>query len=199
MPAKRRCRALNGNDRHHRGSPTQNGRCGERARLRGGAAHSRLYQFDARRSECCRGRTGRHVGFGSPAAGCHGAWHEPAAAGSFARVEAAPEARSDDVRPDTKVRIDVASATVLTLLAEREPGATICPSEVARKIAAEMFANDEADWRAAMPTVHAAVDHLVDQENITLSWKGRALSARSGPYRISRRTSAFRQVASRQE
>jgi hypothetical protein len=84
------------------------------------------------------------------------------------------------------VSIDVATAAVLTLLAEREPGATICPSEVARKITAKMSANDQVDWRAAMPTVHAAVDHLVDQENIRLSWKGTELSARSGPYRIGR-------------
>jgi hypothetical protein len=99
-------------------------------------------------------------------------------------VEAAAEARSHDVGPETKVRIDVATAAVLTLLAEREPGATICPSEVARKIATDMSANDEADWRTAMPIVHAVVDHLIGQENIRLSWKGRELAARSGPYRI---------------
>lgn len=78
--------------------------------------------------------------------------------------------------------MDGTSAAVLALLAERETGATICPSEVARKIASE----DEADWRSAMPLVHAAVDHLLDQDRITLSWKGKALSARSGPYRIGR-------------
>jgi hypothetical protein len=101
-------------------------------------------------------------------------------------VEAAAEARSHDVRPETEVRIDVASAAILTLLADREPGATICPSKVARKIAGARSANYEADWRTAMPIVHAAVDNLVDQKNISLSWKGRALSARSGPYRIAR-------------
>lgn len=84
------------------------------------------------------------------------------------------------------MRIDVANAAVLTLLAERAPGATICPSEVARKIAAEAFANDAADWRTVMPLVHAAVDHLLNQESIKLSWKGSALSARIGPYRITR-------------
>ena len=101
-------------------------------------------------------------------------------------MEAAAEARSPDVRSETEVRLDVASAAVLTLLAERAPGATICPSEVARKIAAEAPANDEADWRAMMPLVHDAVDHLADQEKIRLSWKGTALAARSGPYRIAR-------------
>lgn len=101
-------------------------------------------------------------------------------------MEAAAEARSHDVESESEVRIDVVSAAVLTLLADREPEATICPSEVARKIVAEAYANGEADWRTAMHIVHAAVDHLLDQKNIKLSWKGRALSVRSGPYRIAR-------------
>jgi hypothetical protein len=84
------------------------------------------------------------------------------------------------------MRIDVACAAVLTMLADRRPEATICPSEVARKIAAEASAHGESDWRTAMPIVHAAVDHLVDQKDIRLSWQGRALPARSGPYRIAR-------------
>ncbi len=76
---------------------------------------------------------------------------------------------------------------VLTLLAARAPEATICPSEVARAI----IATDKGDpaaahWRDAMPAVHAAIDHLVDQGLVRLSWKGKALTARSGPYRIGR-------------
>lgn len=120
------------------------------------------------------------------AAGWHGPWHEPAATRSSARMEAAAKAQFDDVRPETEVRIDVASTAVLTLLADREPNVTICPSEVARKLAAEAFADDQVDWRAAMPIVHAAVDQLVNQNNIRLSWRGRALSVRSNPYRIAR-------------
>jgi hypothetical protein len=106
-------------------------------------------------------------------------------------VEAAAQARSHDVRPKAEVKIDVASTAVLTLLSERQPGATICPSEVARMIAAEAPANDGANWRIAMPLVHAAVDHLLDQKSISLSWKGRPLSARSGPYRIARAKGSF--------
>jgi hypothetical protein len=90
------------------------------------------------------------------------------------------------------VRIEVASAAVLALLADREPGATICPSEVARKIVADASLNDEADWRTAMPIVHSAIDHLAEQGNISLSWKGRALSVRSGPYRIARANGSLR-------
>ncbi|MGN6620150.1 MAG: DUF3253 domain-containing protein [Sphingomonas sp.] len=47
------------------------------------------------------------------------------------------------------MKVDDASASVLALLGEREPGATICPSEVARVI----VANDETDWHIVMPLV----------------------------------------------
>jgi hypothetical protein len=66
---------------------------------------------------------------------------------------------------------------ISTLLAARSREATICPSEVARSLCAP-------DWRDAMPGVHAAVDQLVAQGAIRLSWKGQALAERAGPYRI---------------
>jgi hypothetical protein len=69
-------------------------------------------------------------------------------------------------------------AATLTLLARRAPDATVCPSEVARAIA--------ADWRGAMPAVHAAIDELVRDGLIRLSWKGQPMATRSGPYRIRR-------------
>ena len=69
--------------------------------------------------------------------------------------------------------------TALTLLASRAADATVCPSEVARAIAPEA-------WRAAMPSVHAAVDTLVEEGRVQLSWKGETLAKRSGPYRIGR-------------
>jgi hypothetical protein len=37
-----------------------------------------------------------------------------------------------------------------------------------------------------MPTVHAAVDLMVADGVIRLSWKGVAMPAREGPYRIAR-------------
>lgn len=70
--------------------------------------------------------------------------------------------------------------TVLALLAQRAPGKTICPSEVARALA------DGGDWRAVMPAVHDAVDTLLGEGRVALSWKGRMLAARAGPYRIRR-------------
>jgi hypothetical protein len=85
------------------------------------------------------------------------------------------------------IAIDDARGAVLTLLAARAPFATICPSEVARSLASASGADTGAlDWRDMMPLVHAAVDQLVDQGGIRLSWKGRTLAVRSGPYRIGR-------------
>lgn len=66
----------------------------------------------------------------------------------------------------------------LLLLAARASAATICPSEVARAVAS----GDR--WRDVMPTVHDAIDGLVAEGRIQLSWKGRWLARRDGPYRI---------------
>ncbi|EDL49240.1 DUF3253 domain-containing protein [Erythrobacter sp. SD-21] len=70
---------------------------------------------------------------------------------------------------------------VLRLLSKRAPDATICPSEAAREIAGE-----DDDWRLRMDDVHCAVDRLVEEGRIRLSWKGAALERRDGPYRIAR-------------
>ncbi len=69
---------------------------------------------------------------------------------------------------------------VLSILANRAAGSTICPSEVARALSG----GAGAEWRDAMPTVHAAVDNLLLGEVVQLSWKGKPLVTRSGPYRI---------------
>lgn len=82
--------------------------------------------------------------------------------------------------------MNVREAT-LVLLAKRAPEATICPSEVARVLAsAADTRSPEPDWRAAMPLVHTAVDELLADGAIQLSWKGVPLETRTGPYRISR-------------
>lgn len=70
-----------------------------------------------------------------------------------------------------------ARRAVMALLAGR--AGTVCPSEVARVVGG-------AAWRAAMPAVHAAVDALATAGRVRLSWKGEALAARAGPYRIGR-------------
>ncbi len=74
--------------------------------------------------------------------------------------------------------------TTLALLGARAPGATVCPSEIARVITAG------EDWRSAMPAVHAAVDRLLAEELVAVSWKGRPLETRVGPYRIGSPTTA---------
>lgn len=78
-----------------------------------------------------------------------------------------------------------ARLTALTLLAARRPGATICPSEVARALAA---AAGTSEWRAQMPAVHAAVDRLLAAGRVRLSWRGAGLERRAGPYRIGSNT-----------
>lgn len=74
---------------------------------------------------------------------------------------------------------EAARDALIALLAARSRGASICPSEVARAI------SSDDDWRKAMPSVHSAVDALLDEHRIELSWKGQSLKRRSGPYRIS--------------
>jgi hypothetical protein len=74
-------------------------------------------------------------------------------------------------------------AAVLALLERRAADATICPSEVARVLAA---ARGGVDWRVEMEAVHAAVDGLVAESAVRLSWKGEPLAVRNGPYRIRR-------------
>ncbi|MDP1027606.1 DUF3253 domain-containing protein [Sphingomonas sp. KR1UV-12] len=75
-----------------------------------------------------------------------------------------------------------ARAATLALLAARAAEASVCPSEVARALTA-----GHADaWRDAMPAVHDAVDRLLAEGAVRLSWKGQPLSVRAGPYRISR-------------
>jgi hypothetical protein len=76
-----------------------------------------------------------------------------------------------------------AREATLALLAGRAANATVCPSEVARAIVA---AAGEADWRGAMPAVHAAVDALAAEGLVRLSWKGAEMPVREGPYRIGR-------------
>ena len=74
---------------------------------------------------------------------------------------------------------DEARAATLALLDARAAGATVCPSEVARAVGG-------ANWRDAMPAVHAAVDAMVADGVVRLSWKGAAMAVRAGPYRIGR-------------
>lgn len=79
--------------------------------------------------------------------------------------------------------MSAAAKAILDLLEARGAGKTICPSEVARALAAP-----HGDWRAEMAVVHAAVDALMAQGAISLTWRGAPKRERRGPYRIARRT-----------
>ena len=71
---------------------------------------------------------------------------------------------------------------VLELLAARRPGATICPSDVAR-------ATGAGDWRALMDPVRAAAARLVDAGAVEVTQRGEVvdLASARGPVRIRRR------------
>ena len=72
---------------------------------------------------------------------------------------------------------------MLALLAARAGGATICPSEAARAIAA---AAGTDDWRGAMPGVHAEVERMTAEGLVRVTWRGAARAVGDGAYRIGR-------------
>ncbi len=80
------------------------------------------------------------------------------------------------------MKSDAAQSAIATLMEERGAEKTICPSEVAR-----MLSYESGDWRSHMEEVHHAVDAMLSAGTISLSWKGKKLSRRRGPYRIARR------------
>lgn len=85
--------------------------------------------------------------------------------------------------PVTSPETMSAESAVLRLLEERSPVATICPSEAARVLGG-------ADWRQAMPLVHAAARALASAGRVRLTQRGRAVDEPHGAYRIGRQTSA---------
>ena len=73
-------------------------------------------------------------------------------------------------------------STILRLVAERGPDKTICPSEAARVIGG-------AEWREAMPVIHAAAKALAEEGAVELRQGGKpcGTDAIVGPYRIAGR------------
>jgi hypothetical protein len=63
-------------------------------------------------------------------------------------------------------------ATILRLCAERGPGKSICPSEVARAIAGP----DETRWRLLMRPVREAAFRLAREGRIQVLRKGRPIA-----------------------
>jgi hypothetical protein len=77
--------------------------------------------------------------------------------------------------PDTRA----AEEAILGLLAERREGATICPSEAARRLSPE-------DWRPRMAEIHEAARRLAGAGRIEMRRKGRPVApgAARGPVRL---------------
>ncbi|MEO1533250.1 MAG: DUF3253 domain-containing protein [Pseudomonadota bacterium] len=78
---------------------------------------------------------------------------------------------------------DAARAAILTLLEARREGATICPSEAARKL-------DPKDWRGRMGEVRGAAASLAAEGRVVVTQKGVAVDVAlaRGPVRIGRAT-----------
>ncbi len=70
---------------------------------------------------------------------------------------------------------------IVQLVTKRGLDKTICPSEAAR-----LLAGDGGDWRSRMNDVHEAVQVLVEEGAVKLSWKGQTRLTAQGPYRIAR-------------
>lgn len=77
---------------------------------------------------------------------------------------------------------DAIEAAMTSLLAARAPGATICPSEVARALVPD----DEAAWRAAMPAVRRVAAALARRGRVRVTRGGIEVDAESagGPIRL---------------
>lgn len=74
------------------------------------------------------------------------------------------------------------AAAILAGVARRRPGATLCPSEVARALAGQ-----DGDWRALMPAVRDAAALLLADGRIAVTQRGRAVAADiAGPIRLGR-------------
>ncbi|KRC18129.1 DUF3253 domain-containing protein [Acidovorax sp. Root219] len=74
---------------------------------------------------------------------------------------------------------------ILALLAERAPGKTICPSEVARALAGDA----QAQWRPMMPAVRNAADRLAGEGRLQVLQRGHAVASAVqavGPIRLAR-------------
>lgn len=72
-------------------------------------------------------------------------------------------------------------AAILDLLAQRRPGATICPSDAAREVGSD-------DWRELMEPARQAAARLVSAGEVEITQGGKVvdLGSAKGPIRIRR-------------
>ncbi|MEM6973760.1 MAG: DUF3253 domain-containing protein [Pseudomonadota bacterium] len=71
------------------------------------------------------------------------------------------------------------AAAILALLRARNPGVSICPSEVARRLR-------PSDWRPLMPQVRESAGRLVREGRLRATQRGKAVDPRTarGPIRL---------------
>lgn len=81
---------------------------------------------------------------------------------------------------------DELATAILTLLDHRAGGATICPSEAARRVADQRTVDD---WRTLMEPTRAAARRLVASGDLEIVQGGRVVdpSTAKGPIRLRRR------------
>lgn len=79
---------------------------------------------------------------------------------------------------------DKMETAILELLASRREGATICPSDAARRVAGD----DPDDWRPRMDEARAAAARLVDRGEAVVTQGGEPVdpALARGPIRIRR-------------
>ena len=82
----------------------------------------------------------------------------------------------------TVVTNEAVEAEIFELLARRAPGASICPSEVARALVSA-----PSDWRALMPKVREVAQELALRRRLLVTRKGARVEAmgQGGPIRLS--------------
>ena len=75
---------------------------------------------------------------------------------------------------------DRLAASILELLAQRSPDATICPSEAARAVA------ETDDWRSLVDPARRAAARLADAGEVEVTQGGKVVDVRTatGPVRI---------------
>ncbi len=111
----------------------------------------------------------------------------PAASHATSPLSALPAAQSaldcTNDSSDANVATDDAALeeAIFKLLAQRQPGASICPSEAARAVY-----TDATQWRAAMPKIRALAAQLADADRLVVTQRGVKVDIRTavGPIRI---------------
>lgn len=81
-------------------------------------------------------------------------------------------------------RDETMEAAILGLLAERQPAATICPSEAARRVAGD----DDEQWRPRMDAARDAARRLARKGAVEITQRGAVVDPETarGPIRIRR-------------